>query len=99
MPQGIVVYDTNGAILCDTSTKMSKVAAIVDVTAALSGSAQIAVFSGGTPFAIFCQTAGPEGFVRFSFSGSTFSWWKENNGTYFTPDLSTIRGYFVIGSY
>ena len=99
MPQGLQVFNSSGAMILSTTDRLSKVLGIVDVTAAMSGSAYFGALSMGAPYAILGQTDGSPGFIRYSFSGATFNWWKQNDEIYFTPDLSAIRGYFVVGVY
>lgn len=99
MPQGLQVFDSSGNMILSTTDRLSKVLGIVDVTAALSGSAYFSMLTQGTPYAILGQTEGAGGFLRYSFSGTTFNWWKQNDGPYFTPSLSEIRGYFIVGVY
>lgn len=91
MPSGFQVFYPNGAIKVDGTARLSRVIGTVYVGGAASGSYTNEQLLSGTPFAIFIPTQGGH-YVRFSFSGSTFNWWKWQ--TQYPTD-----GYFVIGVY
>lgn len=99
MAAGLQVFDESGRIVTDVTTRLCRIAGVIHIGAELSGSFQSYAITQGTPFAIFYMRGKYPGFVRYSFSGQTFNWWKTNAESSLKPALSTITGYFIIGCY
>jgi len=79
MPQGIQVFNADGTPRVDTSTRLSRVIAIIYVGGGSSGSYTHAGFLTGTPFGLFIPASGGAHYVSISFSGSTLYWAKTQN--------------------
>lgn len=75
MPAGIQVFNPNGSMRFDSSKRVSRLVATVQVTSATSGSYTNSAYSLGTPFGVFIPNNSSHG-VKISFSGNTLNWSK-----------------------
>lgn len=90
MAAGLQVFNADGSLQFDGSTRITRLLGVIGVGG--NGSFSHAGLSTGTPFAVF-QSYGigiNSTMPAFNFSGNTFSW--SFNGP-------TSSGYFVVGVY
>lgn len=98
MPAGLQVWNEQGKLVFDGTKRISRVVVTIDIRSRPSGSYSSAMFSTGSPFAIFTPTEfgafmnNPSKGLNYSFSGDTFSWTKDGK-------TNGIPGYFVVGVY
>lgn len=75
MPAGLQVWDANGQMIVDTSTRLGRIVGVADITTA-TGSIIDANFADGAPFwvALPASNTSPSFGPKFTFSGTTLSW-------------------------
>lgn len=75
MASGLQVWDANGDVVVDTTTRLGRIVGVTTINSA-SGSINDADFADGTPFWIATPSdnTSPTFGPKFTFSGTTLSW-------------------------
>lgn len=83
MPQGLEIYDSSGAVVFDTTTRLGKIIGSITVNAFGSGSVTVPNVSGGLFVAIQSLNPLPTTGSTVTISGNTINWnYQSKNDEY-----------------